>query len=482
MRYILQTDFVKEYTQKYTAIICDNFFAYNQKITGAQIVNLSPVRQINLFVVANIYSNWQKEAAKIQSPIFDYTAPDVQKVFKELMATLSKNISITRAVFEPILNNAVADTITLLFQPEVYYQNVIEKSGNASLKELHLLSKYIVLHPEFLKKILTFQHITPQTPAEILAANDNLILKNYESIVVELSATLPVMIDELVLNWKDEQNDLFSFDTGEFDLDRIERELGNVYYPQAEPTKQEKVEEKEEKPLFTITNAADGVQFTPSSSQNTSFQTNQPFAQQNDTIRLNEETKLPTEAETYLAYLKVLEQQGTKITPPTHTITNTATGSERIAPPIPGITQPLAPQPIKETPVNLPPQQVGTNQTADHTTPVNQKPVNPTNSFAPKSDKKKEASETVTTFYDTINSGRTQKLKGTIPLHIKLYLIKELFGGKQDEFEKAIDMIDNSKSYHEAIALVRETYLPKYNWNMSAEATMKFIDLVQKRF
>ena len=117
---------ILSYSEKFSQIFCDSFFVKEDFISGEQILSLTNIRQVNLFVLKSIFEKWQQESSSLYSPFFDYNIPEVQKALKELMNILSRNISINRENFEPLLTQAVDDTITLLLAPDEYYNRFFQ--------------------------------------------------------------------------------------------------------------------------------------------------------------------------------------------------------------------------------------------------------------------------------------------------------------------------------------------------------------------
>jgi hypothetical protein len=51
---------ISRYSEEYTEKVLKGFFASKDKITGAEILSLSDVQQINLFVVRDLFKTWKK--------------------------------------------------------------------------------------------------------------------------------------------------------------------------------------------------------------------------------------------------------------------------------------------------------------------------------------------------------------------------------------------------------------------------------------
>lgn len=136
----LNYSFIEEYSSKFIQPVVDQFFQENEMISGQQLLNLCPVKQINLFVIKKLFETWQQETQKLQSPYFDYEAAEVKEALEIFMNTLSQHIAISREHFEPLLKQAVSDTILLIFSPYDYYVREF-KTPEKDLLTLEILKK-----------------------------------------------------------------------------------------------------------------------------------------------------------------------------------------------------------------------------------------------------------------------------------------------------------------------------------------------------
>jgi hypothetical protein len=147
---------IEAYSNAYARKVSAEFFANEDKITGNQILNLCGVKQVNFFIIKNLFQRWKKETDKLQSPYFDYDAQEVQSSLKEFMNILSQNISIRRNYFEPLLKKAVKDSILLIFSPYDFYCKEINnpEKTRVSLAELKSISKYIKVNRNLLDALI----------------------------------------------------------------------------------------------------------------------------------------------------------------------------------------------------------------------------------------------------------------------------------------------------------------------------------------
>ncbi|MEP2026469.1 MAG: hypothetical protein ABJH98_18570 [Reichenbachiella sp.] len=143
----LNQEATNTYIQSYSAKIVKEFFSQNDSISGQQIISITPVKQVNFFVLKALFDEWQEEIKKFKSPYFDYKNEDVNQALKAFINTLSKNIQISKEHFSPLLEKAVMATLELLYDPASYFTQELSKTTSADKsKELKSSSKYIKIH------------------------------------------------------------------------------------------------------------------------------------------------------------------------------------------------------------------------------------------------------------------------------------------------------------------------------------------------
>ena len=151
----LNYSFIQYYSNEYIQAITDDFFKKNEVISGQQILNLCPVKQVNLFVIKKLFEAWQLETKKLESPYFDYNAEEVKAALVAFMNTLSQHIAIPREHFEPLLEQAVSDTILLIFSPYDYYVREFNTSEDTlTLDALKKNLRYIKINRPILDALI----------------------------------------------------------------------------------------------------------------------------------------------------------------------------------------------------------------------------------------------------------------------------------------------------------------------------------------
>lgn len=118
------------YSDKYADKLARSFFEQKDVIRGEEILSLSPVHQVNLFVVGELFKAWKEEIKKLKSPYFDYQHADVQQALHQFMNVLSRHIAMDKAHLLPLLKKAVSTTLLVIFSPYDYYSSVIAGPKN----------------------------------------------------------------------------------------------------------------------------------------------------------------------------------------------------------------------------------------------------------------------------------------------------------------------------------------------------------------
>lgn len=145
----------ESYSKSFSSKIIENSFPSNNAISGQQILDITPVKQVNFFILKIIFLQWQEETKKFQSPFFDYSKPEVKDALKGLVNVLSKNILIKKDSFKTLLETAVLETLTLMYQPSNFFIQEFSNLPNISrIQGFKGLSKYIKLRKEIYNQII----------------------------------------------------------------------------------------------------------------------------------------------------------------------------------------------------------------------------------------------------------------------------------------------------------------------------------------
>ncbi|MDA0193455.1 MAG: hypothetical protein O2887_01935 [Bacteroidetes bacterium] len=139
----LNQESIEAYSRNVADKILSNFFQTKKIITGQEVLGICPVKQVNFFILKNLFTRWQEETQRLESPYFDYKNETVKKAVKSLMNALSQNILIDEDDFRPLLEEAISETLLIILSPYDYYHQNFNKSPSLSLKYLQSQAKYV---------------------------------------------------------------------------------------------------------------------------------------------------------------------------------------------------------------------------------------------------------------------------------------------------------------------------------------------------
>lgn len=126
----ISLDAIAAYGDAYADKVSRAIFSSRSRISGAEILSLCDVPQINMFVIRELRVTWREETKKIRSPYFDYDHPEVKAALDEFMAVLSNHISIAEEYFVPLLRKSVRQTLLLIFNPYDFFSLLVTGNNN----------------------------------------------------------------------------------------------------------------------------------------------------------------------------------------------------------------------------------------------------------------------------------------------------------------------------------------------------------------
>ena len=121
---------IAAYGDAYADKLSKSFFSSKNKISGQEILTLSNVSQVNMFVVRELLMAWKDETRKIKSPYFDYDNPEVKGALENFMSVLSRHIAVNREHFLPILKKAVRQALLVIFNPYDFFSTLVTGKNN----------------------------------------------------------------------------------------------------------------------------------------------------------------------------------------------------------------------------------------------------------------------------------------------------------------------------------------------------------------
>ena len=154
MSYKLKQGAIQGFSERAAGAICDRFYAEKKRADGPVLMKFTESEQVNAFLVQTLFEKWQEETLRLQSPYFDFDHELVKEALKTFMNKLSEHISVARQDLQPLLAEAIADTVLITFDPVAYVQKRAADSGR-------LILKYIKTRKASFKQLKSLSDISP---------------------------------------------------------------------------------------------------------------------------------------------------------------------------------------------------------------------------------------------------------------------------------------------------------------------------------
>ena len=198
---------LEDYSDDFASKVTAYFFSSKGKITGAEILKLCDIHQINLFVIRELLHAWRHESQKLRSPFFDYSAPEVAESLAKFQVLLSNHISISKESFQPLLKKAVAQTLFLILDPYDFYSDTLDNGTGGTIKvgELRNDIKYVKINKTPLEKLLQAledKKLTSISGNEAFALLDrileevNFTPEEIDEYIAQFSKVIPFSLDK----------------------------------------------------------------------------------------------------------------------------------------------------------------------------------------------------------------------------------------------------------------------------------------------
>jgi hypothetical protein len=199
---------VEDYSEEFASKVAASFFLKKDKITGPEILKLSSIHQVNLFVIRELLRAWHHEGQKLRSPYFDYNAPEVKEEMERFQNVLSNHILITRENFQPLLKKAVSQTLYLIIDPYDFFSDALDRQGSTHVRVSDLRNdiRYMRINKPPLERLVQRvdeKKLESIPGKEAFALLDqileevNFTPEDVEGYISQFSQVLPIRVDQL---------------------------------------------------------------------------------------------------------------------------------------------------------------------------------------------------------------------------------------------------------------------------------------------
>lgn len=433
-----------EYSKSYARRTAADFYQHHPAISGQQLLSLTPINQINLFVVNNLSDKWRADAEKFRSPYFDFTNPDVQEALENFMNVVSQHISVRREHLEPLLAEATRKTIILIFDPRSYFDEILRAQPEFTLTA------------DALKQITRYTKINSFIPAHIMQRMNGKPFLYVNQALGYLDEALTQRGHEL------ERHDKFVALFSEkvpMDVSALLRSHVPDSIPAA-PNRSffDTVTEPAVPPAPLVPTDATGSPDRP--------ETVSPAVppQPHPTAIDAGEVPVPQNGQHERSGHPVTTDESGSSGP--LFLGDGASGPEPVAP----VAQPSQLQ----TGALSPPSFVGEDPVAASPEPDPVPTLNDT--------LREAASAEPVTVAETFTRTPIDSVARSISLNQKFRFINQLFNGNSSAYNQAIEEIDTLDNYGQALDLISYRYASQYVWDMGSDEVSELVEILKRRF
>ena len=172
----------------------------NKILKGNDILELTTSKQLNLFILKNIYDNWILNFEKNKSNFFDYESDDILDKVNSLQNTLSNHIHIKFEDLRILVKKSIIDLVKYMYDAKVFIKNDLNNDKILSNLNLDRRSKF------YIENKGVFKSLIEKVQNETLKSND--IRITIDTFSFEKNQKL---IDELRSILECEEKDLKTF-------------------------------------------------------------------------------------------------------------------------------------------------------------------------------------------------------------------------------------------------------------------------------
>ena len=196
----------------------------SNKIQGVDIINITQSKQLNLFIMKNLYDLWAINFKKNKIKYFNYDSTEVINATENMMNTLSNNISIEHNDFKILFEKAFQNLIQLAEKPKEFIKRDLIISKWHDAETLKKRSKYFKYYNELfiilINKMKENNEISLKS-SELINYVDDITIDIDESLINEVCNLIDCTKEELVTSSERTYSDYSSFSLDKKEVDNL---------------------------------------------------------------------------------------------------------------------------------------------------------------------------------------------------------------------------------------------------------------------
>ena len=172
----------------------------SNKVKGKDLIKITDSKQLNLFLIKNIYDKWNHNFKKNKMNYFDYEAKEVEEATNNMMNVLSNNICVEFDEFKKLFYLSMADIVELASNPKGFLKKDFLNFRWYDLERIKMRSKYY----EYFKDLFNILIERVESNREISIKShelnkyvDEITIEQNHELVKEVSVILECNAEEM---------------------------------------------------------------------------------------------------------------------------------------------------------------------------------------------------------------------------------------------------------------------------------------------
>ncbi|MFY0688058.1 MAG: hypothetical protein JXQ90_12885 [Cyclobacteriaceae bacterium] len=446
--------FVKQYKPVFADQLIQQAYQHKTYLTGKDILSLTSIKQLNFFILKTLFTLWQEEMKRMESPYFDYQHADVRKGMVHLMNTLSMHIKVDANDLKPLIEQALDETLKLALTPAEYLEDQLSKKGVQKITPnlARQLIKYLVMYKDLFDEFLSSVYDKPFD--EVIRQGHQF----FEDAPVDLEELTNQLSSVLILNPHDMLDPVFENPVIEKKVPVFHYEPKEDGIVNEEEAVEERTEEEPKEDLASDTLASEEF-YEPVAPDLTSE--DEPVS--DEVQDYEEELQEENEPESSEQEEESLDDESQR------------EEHEEEIDEEPEPEEPEMEEPEEESTV--------TSEEQVYENKVGIQEIVKDEEAQPEVETLNSQFEVETkTLADLHEEKKVNNIMEAISINHRYMFLQELFDGDNEEFQNAINTIEGCSTFDEAVEMLVQKYAKDFYWEMNSDEVKEFLKVVFRRF
>ncbi|MEQ8554230.1 MAG: hypothetical protein RIC53_16350 [Cyclobacteriaceae bacterium] len=460
----LNDEFIREYSEEFSEKITADFFADKDLISGKEILNVTPSKQVNFFVLKILFRKWQEEMKRLESPFFNYKNPEVRKAMVQFMNTLSQHIEVKKELFGSMMEEAVADTLLLAVDPGSYISLEFEEMDvtHVTEKMTKPIFKYLKLHKSEIEEFFA-ENNGMELDEFVENAEEFFVEVNVDAAVKQqvdlLSQIVPLSVDDVYFK----EEDLIDLD------DEI-------------PNASDEIDEDDQEVSFDHDEEGsyDEETFEDNDEDDREVEEENEDSEKKDEVGDLDDSGFDDELnEDYQA--EEIDEPENDDEPELDEVADTSEDSEEEFDIEESDEEPEDDQEDLSDEEDEDEDQDEQDNTDDEDD-AEAEPVNEHFTPIQKTVNEQFSESESPTLADKLEQKKVGSIMEAISVNHRYMFTKELFDGDREAFVKAIEKIEQCNSFDDAVEVLVQNYASKLGWDMNSDEVKELLKVIFRKY